>query len=214
MNYERFVATLNHHIFQLEREKLLRKLVNEPERFLGLFRPSKPKGKLFQHLLQAREIGFGDALEEIVAGWLEHYGYQRLDNRIRVNGETMECDHYALSPNQDFGLLIEQKVRDDHDSSKKYSRCSAITCRMSSFNSSTLISATVFMACITHQVFCGASWVVEVQLCAMAHPSSGTRQCKVHIAGCSFECNSTMPTLQLPLQCLGSLAKTLPLVLL
>ncbi|MFA0730508.1 MAG: hypothetical protein LKKZDAJK_002394 [Candidatus Fervidibacter sp.] len=118
MNYERFVATLNHHIFQLEREKLLRKLVNEPERFLGLFRPSKPKGKLFQHLLQAREIGFGDALEEIVAGWLEHYGYQRLDNRIRVNGETMECDHYALSPNQDFGLLIEQKVRDDHDSSK------------------------------------------------------------------------------------------------
>lgn len=109
MNYERFVATLNHHIFQLEREKLLRKLVNEPERFLGLFRPSKPKGKLFQHLLQAREIGFGDALEEIVAGWLEHYGYQRLDNRIRVNGETMECDHYALSPNQDFGLLIEQK---------------------------------------------------------------------------------------------------------
>ena len=30
----------------------------------------------------------------------------------------MECDHYALSPNQDFGLLIEQKVRDDQDSSK------------------------------------------------------------------------------------------------
>jgi hypothetical protein len=118
LNYEQFVATLNHHIFQSEREKLLRKLVNEPERFLGLFRPSKPKGKLFQHLLQAREIGFGDALEEIVARWLEHYGYQRLGNRIRVNGETMECDHYALSPNQDFVLLVEQKVRDDHDSSK------------------------------------------------------------------------------------------------
>ncbi len=118
MNYERFVTVLNRHIFQLEREKLLRKLVSEPERFLGLFRPSKPKGKLSQHLLQAREIGFGDALEEIIAGWLEHYGYQRLGNRIRVNSEMMECDHYALSPNQDFALLIEQKVRDDHDSSK------------------------------------------------------------------------------------------------
>ncbi len=117
MNYEQFIAILNRHIFQSEREKLLRKLVKEPERFLGLFRPSKPRGKLFQHLLQAREIGFGDALEEIIAKWLEHYGCQRLGDRIKVNGETMECDHYVLTPNH-FALLIEQKVRDDHDSSK------------------------------------------------------------------------------------------------
>lgn len=118
MQYEQFVAILNRHIFHSEREKLLRKLVNQPERFLGLFRPSKPKGKLFQHLLQAREIGFGDAMEEVIAKWLEHYGYQRLGDRIKVDGETMKCDHYVLSPDQSFVVLIEQKVRDDHDSSK------------------------------------------------------------------------------------------------
>lgn len=118
MQYEQFVEILNHHIFQSEREKLLRKLVNQPERFSGLFRPSKPKGKLFQYLLQAREIGFGDAMEKVIAKWLEHYGYQRLGDRIKVDNETMECDHYVLTPDQSFVVLIEQKVRDDHDSSK------------------------------------------------------------------------------------------------
>lgn len=34
----------------------------------------------------------------------------------------MKCDHYVLSPNQCFYLLIEQKVRDDHDSSKARGR--------------------------------------------------------------------------------------------
>lgn len=57
-------------------------------------------------------------LKEIIASLLEHYGYQRLDKRIKVNGETMECDHYVLSPDGSFTVLIEQKVRDDHDSSK------------------------------------------------------------------------------------------------
>lgn len=118
MNHEVFVEILNRHIFQSEREDLLRTITNYPERFIGLFRPSKPKGKIFQHILQAREIKFGDAMEKIIAKWLEHYGYQRLGNRIKVNGETMKCDHYALSPDGSFAILIEQKVRDDHDSSK------------------------------------------------------------------------------------------------
>ena len=118
VNYEEFTTILNRHIFQSEREDLLRTMAGHPERFIGLFRPSKPKGKIFQHILQAREIKFGDAMEEIIAKWLEHYGYQRLDNRIQVNDETMKCDHYALSPDGSFAVLIEQKIRDDHDSSK------------------------------------------------------------------------------------------------
>jgi hypothetical protein len=118
MNYEEFTKILNHHIFQSEREDLLRTMANYPERFIGLFRPSKPKGKIFQHFLQAREIKFGDAMEEIIAKWLEHYGYRRLDSRIQINDETMKCDHYVLSPDGSFAVLVEQKVRDDHDSSK------------------------------------------------------------------------------------------------
>ncbi len=118
MDYEQFIVILNRHIFQSERERLIKALVSSPERFLGLFRPSKPKSKLFQYLFQAREIGFGSALEEIIAQWLKHYGYQQLGSQIQVNDEIMKCDHYALSPDGEFVLLIEQKIRDDHDSSK------------------------------------------------------------------------------------------------
>ncbi len=57
-------------------------------------------------------------MEKVIAKWLEHYGCQRLDDRIEVGGEKMKCDHYVSSPDQCFYLLIEQKVRDDHDSSK------------------------------------------------------------------------------------------------
>lgn len=51
VKYEQFVEILNHHLFRSERKKLLQNLVKPPERFIGLFRPSKPKGKLLQHLL-------------------------------------------------------------------------------------------------------------------------------------------------------------------
>jgi len=117
MDYEKFVSILNRYIFQSERKKLLSKLVNNPERFVGLFRPSTPKSKLFQHLLQAREIGFGDAFEKIIAEWLSYYGCQQEEKQIRVGGEVLRFDHYVKSPNGNY-LLIEQKIRDDHDSSK------------------------------------------------------------------------------------------------
>ncbi len=116
MTYEQFVAILNRHIFQEERRALLEVLVTHPERFVGLFRPSKPESKLFQHIFQAREIKFGDAMEEIVSVMLQHHGYRPQNKRI---AEGLECDHYFLFPKDDRALLIEQKVRDDHDSTKR-----------------------------------------------------------------------------------------------
>lgn len=116
LDYETFANIMNHHIFQSEREDLLRTLVNHPERFVGLFRPTRPESKLFQHIFQAREIKFGDAMEEIIGLMLESAGFVPQERRIAAD---LECDHYFLFPDRKRALVIEQKVRDDHDSTKR-----------------------------------------------------------------------------------------------
>ena len=46
MNYSKFSAILNKHIFEGEKKELLIKLAKNPERFIGLFRPTKPEAKI------------------------------------------------------------------------------------------------------------------------------------------------------------------------
>jgi len=118
MNYELFTKILNKHIFESSRIKLFEKLANSPERFLGLFRPSKPYTKILQHLLQSAEILMGEAFEEIIEEIFRGCGYQVLKKRILTkNGNTLSADHFFKKDNNFY--LIEQKMRDDHDSSKK-----------------------------------------------------------------------------------------------
>ena len=50
----------------MKKRELLKKVADRPERFIGLFRPSKPGTKILQHLLHSHEIRFGDALEELI----------------------------------------------------------------------------------------------------------------------------------------------------
>jgi len=118
MNYEKFCAILNKHIFEGERKELLRKISENPERFIGLFRPTKPIGKVLQHILQSHEIRMGDAFEEIMEEMLRFFGYEILSKSIvNENGEILLLDQYFADGKIYF--FIEQKVRDDHDSSKK-----------------------------------------------------------------------------------------------
>jgi hypothetical protein len=118
MNYELFTKILNKHIFESSRIKLFEKLANSPERFLGLFRPSKPYTKILQHLLQSAEILMGEAFEEIIEEIFRGCGYQVLEKRILTeNGKPLNADHFLKKDNNFY--LIEQKMRDDHDSSKK-----------------------------------------------------------------------------------------------
>lgn len=82
MNYEQFCAILNKHIFESEKKELLRKITDNPERFIGLFRPTKPSAKILQHILQSHEIKFGDAIEEILTKLLAEWGYTNLEKII------------------------------------------------------------------------------------------------------------------------------------
>jgi hypothetical protein len=119
MTYERFCSILNKHIFEGQKRELLKRLAENPERFIGLFRPTKPKGKILQYLLQSHEIRMGDALEELFENILKDMGFRILPKDLPQEeaGEQLYLDQYFTD-----GLIyyfVEQKVRDDHDSSKK-----------------------------------------------------------------------------------------------
>mgnify|MGYP001140784906 CR=1 FL=1 len=118
MNYQRFCKILNKHIFEGEKKELLRRIADRPERFIGLFRPTKPSAKVLQYLLQSHEIRFGDAVEELVEEILKDIGYKTLlKSIVNERGETLSLDQYFTDGKECY--FIEQKVRDDHDSTKK-----------------------------------------------------------------------------------------------
>ncbi len=118
MDYKKFCNILNKHIFEGEKRELLKKIADRPERFIGLFRPSKPGTKILQHLLQSHEIRFGDALEELIEEILKDLGYSILPKSITTaNGEQLSLDQFFTDGKNYY--FIEQKIRDDHDSTKK-----------------------------------------------------------------------------------------------
>ena len=121
MNYNKFCEILNKHIFEGEKKELLIKLAERPERFVGLFRPTKPGAKILQHLLQSHEIRFGDAMEELISEFLKDWGFTVLPKIIVPDPanprNTLDIDQYFTDGETYY--FIEQKVRDDHDSTKK-----------------------------------------------------------------------------------------------
>ena len=118
MDYKKFCNILNKHIFESEKRELLKNMADRPERFIGLFRPSKPGTKILQHLLQSHEIRFGDALEELIEEILKDLGYSILPKSITTaNGEQLSLDQFFTDGKNYY--FIEQKIRDDHNSTKK-----------------------------------------------------------------------------------------------
>lgn len=83
-------------------------------RFTTNFQFQSFEDKLRQYYFTHNTICFGNALEEIVHVFLEKNGAIFL-NRKLING--YDCDQ--LFTYGDKVVLIEQKIRDDHDSTKK-----------------------------------------------------------------------------------------------
>ena len=118
MDYRKFCSILNKHIFEGEKRELLKNIAERPERFIGLFRPTKPGAKILQHILQSHEIRFGDAFEELIGEILRELDFSILNKSIvGENGDSLSLDQYYEGKGVYY--FIEQKVRDDHDSTKK-----------------------------------------------------------------------------------------------
>ena len=118
MDYKKFCLILNKHIFAGEKKELLKKIAERPERFIGLFRPTKPSAKILQHILQSHEIRFGKAFEELIEEILRELNFSILNKSIvGKNGASVLLDQYFKD--KEIYYFIEQKLRDDHDSTKK-----------------------------------------------------------------------------------------------
>jgi len=118
MDYKDAIAILNRHIFEGDKRSLLEKIANNPERYIGLFRPTKPKAKLLQNLLQSHEIRFGDAMESLIKAMLSDVGFANLPRKLQsTDGDSLSIDQYFTNSKSYY--FMEQKVRDDHDSTKK-----------------------------------------------------------------------------------------------
>ena len=94
-------------------------MINNPKRYTGIFRISNARTKLIQNVTQSREIKFGDFMEEIITEYISKMGYENLDKSIGndENGNALSADQ--IFKENDKIYLIEQKIRDDHDSTKK-----------------------------------------------------------------------------------------------
>ena len=118
MQYDKFKNILNSKIFENSKIDLIEKIANYPDRYIGLFRPTKPKAKILQNLLQSNKIRFGDALETLFEEYFKELGYKNLNKLIKdSNDNNLNLDQ--LFTDNNYIYFVEQKVRDDHDSSKK-----------------------------------------------------------------------------------------------
>lgn len=123
MDYQTFNEIFNRFVFGTSKAKLLENIAENPERYLGIFRPTKPKTKLLQNLLTSHEIKFGDAFEYLIEQYLKEHNFSPLSKKIpyynknKEKRESLELDQLAKKDNTYY--FIEQKMRDDHDSAKK-----------------------------------------------------------------------------------------------
>lgn len=115
LEYKRFEEIISSSIFNDLSFKLLESLADNPERFTSRYRLSTPSQKLVQYLSQSIEIKFGNTLEKIFKEYFIECGVNYLERRSVDN--TLDFDHLFLYNNKI--VLVEQKIRDDHDSTKK-----------------------------------------------------------------------------------------------
>lgn len=116
IEYNEFVNQLEKTVYKNAKSDLLNKVANNPDRYVGLFRPTSPEVKLIQNITQSHEISFGDFVEDIITKYLGFF-YKNIEKRHFYNGETILFDQLFEYDNKIF--MLEQKMRDDHDSTKK-----------------------------------------------------------------------------------------------
>lgn len=125
LNYEEFKTIFENVISQSGKSKfgLIEKIGATPFRYIGIFRSLNAKSKILHNIFQSHEIKFGNALEAIITKYLEKLNYEVLNNKFEMEDpltgkvKKLNVDIFFKKGNSYF--LVEQKVRDDHDSTKK-----------------------------------------------------------------------------------------------
>ncbi len=120
MTYEIFKNKLDLRIFGQDLNyEIVLNVLNNPKRYIGLFRITNAKTKLIQNITQSCEIKFGDFIEEVLSEYILEMGYRILDRNIGKDELNNRLNADQVFACEKFVYLIEQKIRDDHDSTKK-----------------------------------------------------------------------------------------------
>ncbi len=118
MKYEEFKKIFDNRLFGQHKSNLIKKLANSPHRYTGIFRSTTPKTKVIQNLLHSQESKFGDAFEELIEKYLQDAGFNILCKRLDGDdGKKLLVDQLFTDGTTVY--FVEQKMRDDHDTTKK-----------------------------------------------------------------------------------------------
>ncbi len=82
LEYEVLKDIFDEKIFAKSKPDLFKKVTEYPDRYVGLFRSTKPEAKLLQNLLQSNEIRFGDAFEVAIKHYFINESWQPLPQKI------------------------------------------------------------------------------------------------------------------------------------
>lgn len=116
IEYNVFEEELEKTIYRDAKSDLINKIADSPDRYVGLFRTTSPRLKLIQNITQSHEISFGDFVENIITMYLGVF-YKNLPKRAKYKNEDIMFDQLFVLDNNIY--MVEQKIRDDHDSTKK-----------------------------------------------------------------------------------------------
>ncbi|NLZ33353.1 MAG: restriction endonuclease, partial [Clostridiales bacterium] len=114
LSYEYFKKKLEDKIVSGEDfyVQLLQTVIDNPNRYTGIFRVTNAKTKLVQNVTQSHEIKFGDFMEDIVTDYIALLGYTNLQKNIGAddNGDVLNTDQLFLDKSNNL-YLVEQKIR-------------------------------------------------------------------------------------------------------
>lgn len=120
MNYINFkkilFESLNNGMNNDFNEDILLSILENPKRYVSLFRFSNIQTKIIQHFTQKLEIKFGFFLENLLSEYIKEMNYSLIDKSPFIE-KGIHIDQ--IFSDKDFIYIIEQKVRDDHDSTKR-----------------------------------------------------------------------------------------------
>lgn len=118
MEYYKFKKILDEKMYSTDFHiKLIKDMKKSFKRFFSEYRISNFHDKLIQNRTQALEIKFGKTMEFIISEYLKENGFLKLENKFNTNDNKYDIDQY-FEKNGTY-YIVEQKIRDDHDSTKK-----------------------------------------------------------------------------------------------
>lgn len=117
MNVNQIEKVYENIVYGNTLKKLINTLATNPKRFISPFSPLKSEEEIRTFLGHSSKIKVGNAYEIILKMLFELIGYELIEKKFSVNNKTKVIDQ--LFKYNDRFIFIEQKMNDDHDSTKK-----------------------------------------------------------------------------------------------